>query len=86
MYIYILLYYYSKLLEKLINVRILKFLNKFKIISDSQYRFRENVSTSDALSDVIETVNLNMEHLNNCAIVSIDPCKAFDTLDHDILI
>ena len=46
-----------------------------------QYGFRKNVSTSDALSDVIETVNLN-----NCAIVSIDLCKAFDTLDHDILI
>ena len=62
------------------------FLNKFNIISDTQYGFRKNVSTSDALSDVIETVNLNWEHLNNCAIVSIDLCKAFDTLDHDILI
>ena len=64
----------------------MKFLNKFNIISDTQYGFRKNVSTSDALSDVIETVNLNLEHLNNCAIVSIDLCKAFDTLDHDILI
>ena len=77
---------FSKLLEKLIKVRILKFLNKFNIISDTQYGFRKNVSTSDALSDVIETVNLNLEHLNNCPIVSIDLCKAFDTLDHDILI
>ena len=66
---------FSKLLEKLIKVRILKFLNKFNIISDTQYGFRKNVSTSDALSDVIETVNLNLEHLNNCAIVSIDLCK-----------
>ena len=62
------------------------FLNKFNIINDTQYGFRKNVSTSDALSDVIETVNLNLEHLNNCAIVSIDLCKAFDTLDHDIVI
>ena len=26
-----------------------------------------------------------MEHLNNCAIVSIDQCKAFDTLDYEKL-
>ena len=77
---------FSKLLEKLIKVRILKLLNKFNIISDTQYGFRKNVSTSDALSDVIETVNLNLEQLNNCAIVSIDLCKAFDTLYHDIFL
>ena len=40
------------------------FLNKFNIISDTQYVFRINISTSDALSDIIETVNLNLEHLN----------------------
>ena len=33
--------------------------------------FEIHVSTSDALSDIIETVNLNVEHLNNCVIVSI---------------
>ena len=77
---------FSQLLEKLIKVRILKILNKFNIISDMQYGFRKNVSTSDAFSDVIETVNLNLEHLNNCAIASIELCKDFDTLDNDILI
>ena len=35
---------------------------------------------------VLESVNKNLENLENCAIVSIDLCKAFDTLDHDILI
>ena len=60
------------------------FLNKFNIISDTQYGLQINVSTSDAISDVIETVNLNLENLNECAIVTID--LAFDTLVHDILI
>ena len=78
------------LLEKLLEIRIVKFVNNFNIISDSQYRFRKNVSTSGAISDVIETVNSNLEHLKNCAILSIDLCMAFDipvyTLDHEILI
>ena len=64
----------------------MKFVNKFNIISDSQYVFRKNVSISDALYDVIEKLNLNVEYLNNYTIVSIDLCKAFDTLYHKILI
>ena len=36
--------------------------------------------------DVLESVNTNLKCLDNCAIVSIDLRKAFDTLDHDILI
>ena len=42
------------------------------------------MSTSDALSEV--SVNTYLENVENCAIVSIDLRKAFDTLDHDILI
>ena len=38
------------------------------------------------MSDVLESVNTNLENLENCAIVSIDLRKAFDTLYHDILI
>ena len=38
------------------------------------------------MSDVLESVNTNLENLENCAIVSIDLRKAFDTLDHDMLI
>ena len=38
------------------------------------------------MSDLLESVNTNLENLENCAIVSIDLRKAFDTLDHDILI
>ena len=76
----------SKIFEKLIKSRISNFLNKFNILNDDQYGFRKNLSTADALSDVLESVNTNLENLENCAIVSIDLRKAFDTLDHDILI
>ena len=76
----------SKIFEKLIKSRISNFLNKFNILNDNQYGFRKNLSTADALSDVLESVNTNLENLENCAIVSIDLRKAFDTLDHDILI
>ena len=44
------------------------------------------MSTYDALSDVLESVNTHLDNVKNCAIVSIDLRKAFDTLDHAILI
>ena len=76
----------SKIFEKLIKSSISNLLNIFNILNDNQYGFRKNLSTSDALSDVLESVNTNLENLENCAFVSIDLRKAFDTLDHAILI
>ena len=73
---------FSKNFEKLIKNRLLEFLNKFNILSNCQYGFRKHTSTAD----VIESVSEYLEHLNKCAILSIDLRKAFDTLDHDILL
>lgn len=39
----------AKIFEKLIKKRILKFLEKYKLISDQQYGFREGRSTEDAI-------------------------------------
>ena len=48
------------------------FKNKYSIIDKSQYGFRKNMSTGDALADVIETTNDNLENLKKCSVVSID--------------
>ena len=42
--------------------------------------FRNNVPISDALSDVLESFNTNLENVQNCAIVSIDLRKTFVTI------
>ena len=76
----------SKILEKLIKVRFTGYLNKYNIISDSQYGFRVNMSTSDALIDTIEFVTDALEKCDKCSMVSIDLKKTFDTIDHSILI
>ena len=76
-------------MEKIIKNQLLSFINKYNIISNCQDGFREYVSTSDALANVVETVvslvNSNLQKLNNCAILSIDLCKAFDTFNSSIL-
>ena len=45
-----------------------------------------NISTSDALIDIIECVTDSLDTRDKCSIISIDLKKAFDTIDHSILI
>ena len=75
----------SKLFEKIIKTRLNVFLTKNDILSDSQYGFREGISSSDALMDLTESISESLERLEKCAVVSIDLKKAFDTIHHDIL-
>ena len=46
-----------KIFEKLIKSIISNFLNTFNILNYIQYGLRNNFSTSDALSDLLESVN-----------------------------
>ena len=62
------------------------FINKYKILNENQFGFRQNYSTEDALHHLSETVCVELENTINCAVISIDLKKAFDTLDHNILI
>ena len=77
---------FSKNYEKLFKKRLLCFINKYNILNDNQFGFRQNYSTEDALHHLSETVCAELENTNNCAVLSIDLKKAFDTLDHNILI
>lgn len=70
---------FSKILEKLFNNRLEKFINKNKLLSDSQYGFRKKNSTSLALTELIEEIT-NATDKNKCAV------GAFDTINHEILL
>ena len=61
----------SKLFEKIIKTRLNVFLTKNDILSDSQYGFREGISSSDALMDLIESISESLERLEKCAVVSV---------------
>ena len=75
---------FSKVLEKLFYDRMALFLNKYDTLSPSQYGYRSNMSTNEALLELVEEITNSLE--NKYAIgVFIDLKKAFDTVDHDIL-
>ncbi|XP_045481739.1 uncharacterized protein LOC123685892 [Harmonia axyridis] len=46
----------SKIVEKLLKMRIVNFLEKNKILSDNQYGFRKGKSTQDAIKNVVEKI------------------------------
>ena len=76
----------SKILEKLFNVRLEHFLEANEILSSSQYGFRSRMSTVHAALEVIESISTAIDERQYCYGIFIDLKKAFDTVNHDILI
>ena len=51
----------SKILEKLFNRRLTEFLEKYKVISPTQYGFREIMSTCFALNELVDEITASLD-------------------------
>lgn len=76
----------AKILEKLIKIRLVSFLTKYNILSNYQFGFTQNKSTDDATSLLCSSVYDALDNSRSCIAVFLDLAKAFDTVDHGILI
>ena len=77
---------FNKIYEKIISKRLHSFFERYNILSRDQYGFRKNMSTSYAVYDLVENIIKNKEKKNYSCALFVDLSKAFDTVNHKILL
>ena len=80
---------FSKLLEKLAAIQIMRYLNKFQILYEHQYGFRSNHDTTQPVIQFLDKIfhALNNPQENEFTLgIFIDLTKAYDTCNVDILL
>lgn len=81
-----LLPFLSKAFEKLASRQLQEHLERNRLLSTQQSGFRRLRNTTTALLDITEEIRAEMVHNNISIIVLLDFSKAFDTVNHDILL
>ena len=76
----------SKILEKIMHQRVYTFLQNTGQIYENQYGFRANHSCEHAIGQVVGTLVKNTENRLYSACILLDLSKAFDTIEHRILL
>lgn len=77
---------FSKIIEKIIKAKIVKFIQETGGFDETQYGFQENSNTQAAVMDVINYINNQLDNGKYVVAVYIDLKKAFDTVDHRLLL
>ena len=81
-----LLFNFNRIFEKLMYSKMISFIEERELLYQAQYGFRKSHSTHHAILDIINTIQSNMDkRLSSCGIF-IDLKKAFDTVNHGILL
>ena len=76
----------EKILEKPVYNRFYTFLNKTNVIYNLQFEFRQQHSTSHVLINITENIRKALDDGNIGCRVFLDLQKAFDIIDHKILL
>ena len=77
---------FGKIFEKVIYSRLYKYFSSKGILHDKQFGFRKHHSTNHALNYSIDQIKQCMNNGDHVIGIFIDLSKAFDTIDHKILL
>ena len=76
----------SKVIERHIHDALYNYLTDNSLIYPRQSGFRKRHSTETALIRIIDELLFNLDDNKVCGLVLVDYCKAFDMVDHAILL
>ena len=78
--------FFSKLFERLMYNRLISFVNKHKLLYSYQFGFREKYSTSLAMIYLVDKISQSLDDGDYVLGLYLDFTKAFDTVNHQILL
>ena len=76
----------SKLLERIVYNRVYTFLDKTGQLYQSQYGFRSKHSCENAIQELLGRILKSSENKEYTAAIFLDLSKAFDSLEHHVLL
>ena len=77
---------FSKIFERLIYNRLVTFITENKILSELQFGFQKNKSTEQAVTSIVSALDQAKSEKKSSYCVFLDFAKAFDTVNHEILL
>ncbi|KAG5685032.1 hypothetical protein PVAND_014235 [Polypedilum vanderplanki] len=76
----------NKVVERLIYNQMVDHMKKYNLFNDLQYAYVEGKGTSDAVNKVLSIVSSARDNNKLVLVLSIDIKKAFDSINHELLI
>lgn len=72
----------AKIFEMLLKKRLVKYLDKYNILSNRQFGFRDGRSTEDAIAYLTSKIGKTIDEKYPTLCIFVDLAKAFDTVSH----